>query len=292
MALTTEWFCIGRSGPTIDGRIIKPEWLLQAAETYSPKTYTAKIWPDHNRYLSYGKVLALRAEKNDQSGVDLFATLAPNAYYQSDVRYEQKVHFSIEVTEDFAKTGKAYLSGLGATDDPASLGTSEAKFSRYAEQAGVYQAEFIEAETKTFADDTPHSLFAKFKTFLKNEANEEADMAGNKALEELKTEFAAMKDMLGKFTQQPGANGDDNPDEKNQGITAEQFTALTKRLDEFEAKFSQQPNGDADKTGDALKELTEKFESLQTKLNDALKEQPGTDAGQHFSANDTVLTDC
>ena len=43
----------------------------------------------------------------------------------------------MELTDDFAGTGKAYLMGLAVTDEPASLGTSQLHFSRK-EQCPVF----------------------------------------------------------------------------------------------------------------------------------------------------------
>lgn len=45
------------------------------------------------------------------------------------VKKGQKLFTSMEVSTKFADTGKAYLVGLGATDDPASLGTEMLAFS-------------------------------------------------------------------------------------------------------------------------------------------------------------------
>ena len=37
--LSTDFVRIAQSGPCVDGREIKPEWLTQMAETYNPDTY-------------------------------------------------------------------------------------------------------------------------------------------------------------------------------------------------------------------------------------------------------------
>ncbi len=42
---------------------------------------------------------------------------------------DQFLHTSCEYTADFAKTGKAYLTGLAMTDEPASLGTTQVHLS-------------------------------------------------------------------------------------------------------------------------------------------------------------------
>jgi len=127
--LTTDWIKVGQSGPTVDRRRIDPAWLVQAAETYTPDTYTAVIWVDHWRFLgSMGKVVAAKAEK-DGDIVSLFVKLQPNEWLLSYNSKGQKLFTSMEIDPDFAETGKAYLIGLAITDEPASLGTHELRFS-------------------------------------------------------------------------------------------------------------------------------------------------------------------
>ncbi|MCF8114656.1 MAG: GPO family capsid scaffolding protein, partial [Desulfotignum sp.] len=128
--LVTDWKRVAQSGPTVDGRNIEPQWLLDMAETYDPNVYTAKLWLDHMRYASYGSVRALKAEK-DGDIVRLFARISPSrSLLQMNQVWEEYLHFSIEPTENFAETGKCYLTGLGMTDMPASLGTEEMRFAK------------------------------------------------------------------------------------------------------------------------------------------------------------------
>lgn len=317
MGLQTEWFRIGKSGPTVDGRVIKEEWLDDAAKTYDAKNkFTARIWPDHNRYVNYGKVLGVRVVANEDGGKDLFAQLEPNAYYQSDVRYGQKVHFSMEITPDFAKTGKAYLTGLAATDDPASLGTGEAKFTKYAEQAGVQCADFVMGETREFENPAKGltDAFAEvFSQFFKQQPTEDDDMATkaeieklSKGLEDLKamfTTFAAggkptddkkaddakltdseqriVDAVAAKFGKQPA--DDKKADDAKPGNDLATFTKAI--VDAIEARFGKQAEDDktaTDADPKALEALQTQFSALQKQLDDALKEQPGTQGGEHF----------
>ncbi|MCP5972942.1 GPO family capsid scaffolding protein, partial [Klebsiella pneumoniae] len=53
----------------------------------------------------------------------------PSADLVAYTRNLQKLFTSMEVNTSFADTGKAYLVGLAATDDPASLGTEMLQFS-------------------------------------------------------------------------------------------------------------------------------------------------------------------
>lgn len=127
-SLTTDYLKIGQSGPTVDGRVIDPVWLRDAAETYAPAVYTAMLWPEHERWgNNYGLVLELAAK--EEGGVTaLYARLSPNASYIWETQYGQKLFFSMELTENFAGSGKSYLTGLGVTDSPASLGLPAHKF--------------------------------------------------------------------------------------------------------------------------------------------------------------------
>ena len=130
-------FKIAQSGPTTDGREIKPQWLHDFAETYDKTVYTARMWVEHLRGLypssdfrAAGDVARVFVEENDGI-VSLFGELEPNEYGKQLNAADQKIFTSIEVTENFANSGKAYLTGLGLTDSPASLGTDKLKFSKF-----------------------------------------------------------------------------------------------------------------------------------------------------------------
>ena len=134
-SLVSFWKRVATSGPTVDGRVILPQELRDIAETYSTATYTASIWSEHERwYGAHGTVFAVRliedSEDLQPGQVALEAQLKPNQrlLYLND--QGEKLFTSIEVTPDFANTGKAYLTGLAVTDSPASLGTQELYFSR------------------------------------------------------------------------------------------------------------------------------------------------------------------
>ncbi|MCO1336014.1 GPO family capsid scaffolding protein [Microbulbifer sp. OS29] len=135
--LKTGWVVLATSGSVVhgleDGRTIEKQWLLDMAETYNTKIHTARIWPDHQRYWSGGKVLALKAEEAKEpelkGEIQLYGIIAPNDYLISANRNGDYTHPSIEVGEDYRGTGKYFLKGLGVTDEPASAGVSELHFS-------------------------------------------------------------------------------------------------------------------------------------------------------------------
>lgn len=174
--LTTDFVRIGQSGPTVDGRTIDPAWLLQAAESYSPDLYTALIWPDHFRFQNYGKVLELKTEE-EGGVVALYARLQPNASYLMGNQYGQRLFFSMEIDDNFAGTGRAYLVGLGITDSPASLATSELKFSARRNTPGSQFLSNVECALPAEAEDREPSWVARlFQLFTPNATQREEPM--------------------------------------------------------------------------------------------------------------------
>ncbi|MGS0541230.1 GPO family capsid scaffolding protein [Pseudomonas sp. Y5-11] len=144
-SLISYWKRVATSGPTVDGREILPQELRDIAETYTPAKYTAVIWCDHERWTgSHGTVFAVRlveeGEDLEPGQIALEAQLKPNdrLLYLND--QGQKLFSSIEITPNFAGSGKAYLTGLAVTDSPASLGTQELYFSNRTSRAAYYAA--------------------------------------------------------------------------------------------------------------------------------------------------------
>lgn len=251
-ALVTRFIKVAQSGPCVDGRTIDPQWLHDMAETYDPAVYRAKIWPEHLRWgNNYGTVAALKVGEED--GVtSLYASLAVNAQYLWDNQYDQKLSFSIELLENFAGTGKAYLGGLGVTDSPASLGTDELKFSRRAAKGGqsgarVFAGVPLESasfqnEPETAGETETAEAPGWFTTFChKFFSREDEPMdklqydAMNKRMEGLEGQLNDIKTLVeGKFSTAPTAPaatgepkpGPGNPDDKHpQDETPQDFAA-------------------------------------------------------------------
>ena len=106
--LRTGFVCIATEGKAVDGRDITRDRLTDMAETYDPTYYTAVIWPDHDRWSSYGTVQALKTEEVDGK-LKLFAVLCPNrdlVYWNQNGQYQ---FCSIEPFEQFADLGRTYL---------------------------------------------------------------------------------------------------------------------------------------------------------------------------------------
>ena len=182
-SLVSYWKRVATSGTTADGREILPQELRDIAETYSLAKYTAVIWSEHERWAgSYGTVFAVRlveeAEDLATGQVALEVQLKPNDKLLCLNDQGEKLFTSIEITPNFANSGKAYLSGLAVTDSPASLGTQELYFSRKTGEPVHYAAsvplgELGEEESKGEIGVLTKLLTRLFKRFAVEETRTE-----------------------------------------------------------------------------------------------------------------------
>ncbi|WP_296592664.1 GPO family capsid scaffolding protein [Methylophaga sp.] len=290
--LKTGWKRIGRSGQTVDGRTIEAEHLRQVAKNYKPDLYKALIWPDHQRWFNMGGVEELRVEDNDEDGVDLYAILSPNEYYLAANRAEQRLFTSMELFPNFRETGEFYLTGLGATDSPASAATSEVRFSRVQEPT-VLLSQHIENTTHDFTtdEDSQPGWFTRFLSKL--DKSDEADMS-KEDLKKIQDGLAALTERFNAAfpaKEKPDTPKPKTPDAADDKSGSEDFAALKTAIESFRERLEKlegkkPESAAADKATvpaeeftalkDALAKLTEDFKS-------ALNEQPGTDAGDHVN---------
>lgn len=132
MNMETDWVKVGTSGATVDGRDISEQWLLDMAASYDPThEYTAQIWAwsHYNHFATYGKVTAVKTAKDEKGRLSLYTKLSPLPELVSLNRQGQLKHASMEIKLNYKNEGKAYLTGLLLTNDPASIGTQEIHFS-------------------------------------------------------------------------------------------------------------------------------------------------------------------
>ena len=167
-SLISYWKRVATSGPTVDGREILPQELRDVAETYSPSKYTAVIWAEHERWSgSHGTVFAVRlveeADDLEPGQVALEAQLKPNQKLLWLNDQGEKLFTSVEILPNFANTGKAYLTGLAVTDQPASLGTQELYFSNRTNKAAYYAAS---VELGNLNEEKPQGELAKLATMI------------------------------------------------------------------------------------------------------------------------------
>ena len=127
------------SGPTVDGRNIPANHIVEMAKNYDPNHYQARIWLEHlksiwpdSEFSAYGDVLSLEAKEVEVGGetvMGLYAELSVSDRLKKLNEKNQKIFSSIEYHPNFRDKGYAYLTGLAATDTPASAGTEPMKFS-------------------------------------------------------------------------------------------------------------------------------------------------------------------
>lgn len=203
-------FAIATEGPTIDGRKISRDWIVQMAKNYSTATYTAVANLEH--YLSslpdgifkaYGKVVSLstrEAEIMGEKKLQLMAVVDASDELVAMQKKGQKAFASMEVINNFIGKGVAYLSGLAFTDKPASIGTESMKFSAAGADGERYAFDQeVEIEFEAEQTNVGETLFTKIKALLgrgeKKTDDRFADLS--KAIEEI---ALSQKELLDKFS--------------------------------------------------------------------------------------------
>lgn len=261
----SNWFRVAVEGATTDGRTIERQWLTEAAETFSPNTYGARVWLEHMRamypdspFKAYGDVLALKTEEIDIAGqtkLALFAQIEPTPELVAMNKARQKLYTSIEIDPKFSDTGRAYLTGLAVTDSPASIGTQMLIFSRQNPEASPLHARktnpnclFTAAEEETqiefeevVAQDGPATgLFSKISGVLsKAKGSTDAQFSEVvQSLEQLAKNAAEQERAI--QAEQAARHGLEHKHAQLEG----QFTDLVKKL-ESTADHSQAPRPEA-----------------------------------------------
>lgn len=223
MALLTEFQVVGTAGETVDGRTIEEQWLTDIADQYDLDIYQAQINADHERWFgNFGQVHEVRLGKNKEGATTLEARLHPNFRLIEMNRNGQRLFTSMEITPNFRGKGKAYLTGLAVTDDPASIGTSMLKFSNASVKALPQEIHFTNPGEGTETE----SLLKRILSAVTGNKNES-------------------------FKNQPGTEPDTN--EQGTDMTPEQFAQLTEQnekiisaLGALAENHSQQPDGTPD----------------------------------------------
>lgn len=258
MTVKAKRFRIGVEGATTDGREIQREWLEQMAASYNPAVYTALINLEHiksylpdSTFNRYGKVTALFAEEITEGPLAgkmaLYADVEPTESLVELVKKGQKLFTSMEVSPKFADTGKAYLVGLAATDDPASLGTEMLTFSasaahnplanRKQNPANLFTAaEETVIELEEIQEDKP-SLFARVTAlFTKKEQSDDARFSDvHKAVELVATE----QQNLSARTEKSLSEQEERLSELETALQAQQ-TAFNELVDKLSQEDSRQ----------------------------------------------------
>lgn len=255
--LRTGFVCIATEGKAVDGRDITRDWLVDMAETYDPTYYTAVIWPEHDRWSSYGTVQALKTEEVDGK-LKLFAVLCPNrdlVYWNQSGQYQ---FCSIEPFEQFADLGRTYLIGLGVTDQPASTGTTHLKFSKSNKGQTIGTSEPLDlSEFKLPKHEKADGFMAKFFSFMASHGEpapqptpsqpEDEEMT-KEQFDLLQGTLTGLADKIEGFSTKLETKPETEPTtapvvdpvkEDKPGVTAEQFNQLQTQLSELTAKIDQ-----------------------------------------------------
>lgn len=159
---TRKKFRVAVSGATVDGREIRPDHLRDAAASYSPDVYCARVNVEHylslypgSEFGAMGDVTALSAEDITEGPLAgrtaLYAEIEPSAQMKALTDAGKKVYSSIELHPQFALNGKAYVVGLAMTDTPASMGTERLKFAAQQRQQ-VHAFNNKQGESAMFSD--------------------------------------------------------------------------------------------------------------------------------------------
>jgi hypothetical protein len=167
MGTKSKFFRCFVEGQTIsDKRVVTAEMIDQIVETHNVETYSPRINVEHLKGYSpeppfngYGDVFAVKAQ-TDTITIDGKAEQRRALYAQVDAndqlvalgKADQKPYPSVELTDDYAGTGKVGLIGLAFTDSPASIATQRLQFSRTA--PGTVRAIGDEPVKLEFASDT------------------------------------------------------------------------------------------------------------------------------------------
>ena len=275
----TDWLCIATSGQAVDGRTIEPQWLIDAAETYTRNTYTALIWPHHPQYeygereftCNLGEVDALKTETVD-GVVKLYAQLIPNRFLICANEDGQKLFTSAEFMGDFAGSGREYLMGIAVTDIPASLGTEKIKFQlageeKPAERGSLETFSLGKLKTQKKESSLWSKLFSTRKEFTPTpEPNTDKPNEGEEQkMDELKALLEQMIQLLndGQAAAE-GAGDSDTPE-----LAADEVADIADQIADAAAEVSDLAQEVADNPEDEV--VAAEFSAAKSNLVKAMK---------------------
>lgn len=268
-------FAIATEGPTVDGRKISRDWLVQMAANYNPKAYTAVANLEH--YLSslpdsvfgaYGKVVSLSTRETDILGekkLQLMAVVDANEDLIALQNKGKKAFPSMEVMPEFAQKPMAYLTGIAFTDKPASLGTETMKFSMAGTTVERYSfADEVAIEFES-QEKPGESMFAKVMSLI-GKGDKKADERFADLGKAVEAIAQSQKELLDKFTS---------------------IEPMTGELIEGKAVASAE---DIKALQDAQKKFAADFAALTEKL--AITDGDGKQRPAAAGGDGTVKTDC
>lgn len=252
----SEPICILTAGPTIDGRDITQKIIDDIADTYDPHKYAARINDDHSS-LSWKGGTVLSVEKR---GAELWAEIKPNSHLLRNIENGQLLHTSCEFYEDFASTGRAYLTGLAFTDEPASLGTTQVHLSAKAEEKVLVssgQTLNVQKYSNSNGSDD-ESLLRKFLNMLKSTPDATKEQLSNQ--EESEDMSKELEDLLKQSIEQGKHN-------------QQQLSQLNEKVEKLNVNGEEEtpPEDEENKEVTELKGQVETLSSTVGELKDSIE---------------------
>ena len=280
MPLTTDWLTIGTSGPTVDGRKISEQMLLEAAETYDPDEYEAVISSEHLLWWfgNFGRVSQVRTSTDKKDRTVLQAKIQPNRRLIEMNANGQRLHTSMELEPDFAGTGKAYLMGLAVTDEPASLGTSQLQLFKNSSRKNQYPVLISEpteilqfTDTEQTAEQSSNqkydeSFFQWFKKRLSKELKKPNDPLEDDYMTE--EQFKTLKDQGEKQAEAV---------EKLTNLLEDRFANATFTAKPETGKETTGESGEEGKILAAVEKISDRLTAVETQLSKAVAGKPATE---------------
>lgn len=267
----SKFFRVAVEGATAsDGRTIEKSWLTDIAATYNPQTYGARVNLEHIRgfsgdgpFKAYGDVLAVKVQEDDieiagkvQKRTALYAQIDPTAELVALTKKRQKIYTSIEVAPDFAKSGKAGLVGLAATDNPASLGTDILAFSAKADDVAA-------AAVKSSLDARKQDAANLFSAAMETSFELEPDPADQVSLA---TQIGnTLKEIFGGQAANPEPKQEPKPEPK--ADPADPTAVFAAALEKTMAKFSDLVDAKLTKLSDDVAGIRTDHDELKGKLD-------------------------
>lgn len=272
-----------------DGRKIEAAWIDDIVATFNAATFTPRINCEHIKGFSpeppfnaYGSVTAVRAQ-TDEIEIDgqkhrrraLYAQIEPNEQLLRINKAGQKIFTSVEITPDFAGTGKVGLVGLAVTDNQASLGTEALSFS-------ALKPMF---DARKQHPDNMFSASIETQIVMETEATDAGGIA-----DAIKSGFAGLAGMF--------SRSDDKPQDQGPGTPPTQTGSGQKPANDnsfdmtaFTAALGDQVAAAVKPVADGLATLQADFDTMKTKLETT--EQPGSFTRTPATGgSNAVLTDC
>lgn len=264
-----------------DGRKIEASWIDDIVATFNAETYTPRINIEHIKGYSpeppfngYGDVVAVKAQ-TDELTIDgqarrvraLYAQVEPNDQLLAMRAKGQKPFPSLEISPDFAGTGKVGMVGLALTDNPASLGTEAFNFSALKPMFDARKS-------------SPNNLFSE--AFEAVEIELEADPTTSTGIKEaIVSGFSALAARFGAPTDQAKEEPKTPPPANDNGFDVAAFATA----------FGEQVVAAIKPTADAVVALQGEFATMKTQLETT--EQPSTfKRAPATGGKNAIVTDC